>query len=86
MNTPRSQHDVATGYTLIIEFSDEGTRQTLMIPIDRDGRAVSGSVARLDDLPLGHTRVDDVLVVDGARHRVVSVAKTLRMRLTFDDE
>ena len=86
MLTPHSMHDVAAGFTLVMEFADEGTRQTLMIPIDREGRALSGSVARLDDLPLGQTRVDDEVIVNGRQQRVVAVAKTLRMRLTFDDE
>jgi hypothetical protein len=86
MAISNSMHDVAAGFTLVIEFADEGTRQTLMIPIDREGHAISGSVSRLDDLPLGQTRVDEELIVNGRRQRVVAIAKTLRMRLTFDDE
>ncbi len=86
MSTPRPQHDVAAGFTLVIEFADEGTRQTLMIPIDREGRSLSESITRLDGLPLGQTRVDEEVIVNGKRRRVVAVAKTLRMHITFSDE
>lgn len=85
MVSPNSISEVAAGYTLVIEFADSGWRRTVMIPIDRDGQALSGSVARPDGKPIGQTQIDEELLVDGARQRVVAIAKTLRMRLTFDD-
>lgn len=77
--------EVAAGFTLILEFADEGARQTVMIPIDREGNAISGELRRLDNKPLGQTQIDEELFVNGKRQRVIAVAKTLRMRLTFDE-
>ena len=85
MKPTNATPEVAAGFTLMLEFAEEGVRQTLMIPIDRDGNAISGAVARMDEKPLGQTRVDEELLVNGKRQRVMAVAKTLRMRLTFDE-
>lgn len=85
MSTHIPMHEVAAGYTLVIEFAEDGMRQTLMIPIDRDGNALSGSVARADHEPICQTRVDEELLVNGRPQRVVAIAKTLRMRLTFEE-
>lgn len=77
--------DVTAGFTLVLEFTEEGMRQTLMVPLDREGRALTDAVVRLDDQPLAQTQIGEELIVNGKRQRVVAVAKTLRMRLTFDE-
>jgi hypothetical protein len=81
-----SQQPQSAGKTLVIKFAGAESRQTLMIPIDADGNALTHLARRMDGLPLVATQVNDEILVDGKPLRVTAVAVTFRMPLAPDWE
>lgn len=79
-----SHHPPIAGKTLVIEFANDENRQTLMVPIDAEGNAITHSAQRMDGQPLGKTQINDEILVDGRPQRVVAVYITFRMALAAD--
>lgn len=69
------------GKTLVIEFAGDENRQTLMVPIDSEGNAITHTARRMDGQPLAKTQVNDEILIDGQPQRVVAITVTFRMPL-----